>query len=63
MSKDYNKFWNSIAKHNNNKASQFVHVIDGCVVYGEDAAIAERWRSHFIHYIHLSPNLMLIFTS
>jgi len=41
---DYKKFWNTVRKTNNNRASKFAVVVDGCT--GEDA-IAERWRSHF----------------
>ena len=44
MDKDYSKFWNNIRKYNNNKASKFAHVIDGCV---GDTAIAEHWQKYF----------------
>jgi len=36
---DYNKFWNTVRRCNNNKAVSFAHVVDGCT--GADA-IAER---------------------
>jgi len=41
---DYNKFWNTVRRCNNNKAVGFANVVDGCS--GADA-INERWRSHF----------------
>ena len=42
--KDYNKFWSSIRKTNNNNASRYANVIDGC---NNDVDIADRWRVHF----------------
>ena len=43
-SKDYNKFWKTIQKQNNDKATKFAQVVDGC---SGEAAIADRWRQHF----------------
>ena len=42
--RDYDKFWKTVRKQNNAKATKLAHVIDGCC--GDDA-IAERWRDHF----------------
>jgi len=44
--KDYRKFWNNIHKTNNDKATKYCDIIDGCV--GDtDTAVADRWREHF----------------
>ena len=43
-SKDYYKFWKTIQKQNNDKATKFAQVVDGC---SGEAAIAEWWRQHF----------------
>ena len=42
--KDYRKFWNNIHKANNDKATKYSDIIDGCA---GNTAIADRWREHF----------------
>jgi len=42
--KDYRKFWDNVHKANNDRATKYSDIIDGCV---GDTAIADRWREHF----------------
>jgi len=42
--KDYREFWDNVHKANNDRATKYSDIIDGCV---GDTAIADRWREHF----------------
>jgi len=42
--KQYDKFWQSVRKCNNGKATKHVQMVDGCT---GDMAIADRWRCHY----------------
>ena len=42
--KDYNKFWSSIKKSNNDKTTKIVNAVGGC---SGDNDIAEMWMRHY----------------